>query len=135
MIQDIEALGQERGLAAYLGTGAQKVYRSNAQRLNAKHPRPDGLKKVILHLLQSKPDSESAEPYILRRLTELSGSSIVDVRIDSITDDAIEWSAEGEPAGTAPISGLKDRISRATQQTAPGAPADRENGPSDAGKA
>lgn len=123
-IQSIASLGPEHGLAAYLGEGADKVYRDDVfaqrQRKISRQPRGDGLGRVINSLLRQKPAREDALPYVIQQLSANEGNEIEGVRIDTMDDDVIEWSDAKTPAGRTLRSALKDRVSRALKKLAQG---------------
>jgi hypothetical protein len=121
-IQTIANLGPEAGVDAYLGNGGMEVVRGMARldhnRKAATRPRPDGLHRVILCVLRKLPEGEHAGPYVARRLKELAiaREEVDGVTIEFVNDEEIEWRDRDNPAGTAPLAGLKDRVSRALRQ-------------------
>jgi hypothetical protein len=121
-IQNIVSLGPQDGIVAYLGKGGMEVVRGMARiehnRKVAKQPRADGLQRVILKLLRERPEGEPAGRYVLQRLGELALTRVqVDgVTIEGIHEDVIEWRDARTEAENTPLSGLKDRVSRALRQ-------------------
>lgn len=83
------------------------------QRENAKKPRPDALQLLIESILSEHPGVTAAGLLVEMRKPE--HGDVID-SIDDV-DGVIEWRDENNPAGTAPISGLKDRLSRARKKT------------------
>ncbi len=84
-----------------------------AQSVNGSNKRPDGLQVLIDEIVANSPDIKPKQ--LLEELRRLESGDV----IDNINDDegTIEWRDENNPAGISPISGLKDRLSRAKRKT------------------
>ena len=84
------------------------------QRENAKKSRADGLQILIEKIVSARPDVKPSN--LVNELRTHIGGNVVE-SIDE-AEGTIEWRDENNPAGTAPISGLKDRLSRARKKLA-----------------
>jgi hypothetical protein len=80
------------------------------QRAIAKKRRRDGLQLRIEEIVAEHPDIGTRGLLAALRTDQHGG---VIEHISDEDDGTIEWCDENDPAGTAPISGLKDRLSRA----------------------
>ena len=113
-IKNLADLGPENGIAAYLGKGAFEVHRGSMvrerNRKAGKHPRQDALQKVIVQILDGEPEMTWKE--VLREIEHRRGERV----IDDVTDDAIDWTNEKGIGKSSPVSGLKDRVSRAKKK-------------------
>lgn len=83
---------------------------SRRQRSIARKSRPDALQSLILGIMKSKPGMKPRE--LLEVLREYEGGPV----IDEITEDKIFFIQNGQGGKSAPISGLKDRMSRARKK-------------------
>jgi hypothetical protein len=119
-IQRLVNLGPQAGIDAYLGKSGMEVVRGVARvehnRKAAKQPRADGLQRVIREILLERPHDEPAAPFVEERLRELERDEVDGVTIESIESDEIWWHDANNPAKSTPLSGLKDRVSRALKQ-------------------
>jgi hypothetical protein len=77
------------------------------QRANAKKPRRDALQTLIVEIVKRHPGFTRDQVLAEMRKQEHGGV------IETITDGLIEWHDDGGRIGEAPVSGLKDRVSRA----------------------
>lgn len=93
----------------YEGVLNEALHGKSRQRQNAKKPRPDALQKLIVEILTARPDLTVLQ--LLDELEKVKGHGI----IEDIDDGEISFSHKGK-LKQAPISGLKDRISRAREK-------------------
>jgi hypothetical protein len=108
-------------LREYLSEGAihlaaldEAITGKRRQSANGRKPRPDELQLLIEGILAARPDIKLAS--LLGELRRSQDGEVID-NIDD-AEGVIEWRGKNNPAGTAPISGLKDRLSRARKKLA-----------------
>lgn len=77
----------------------------------ASRRRINGLQKIILLIMQQEPEASTKAVEV--KLRNLDHRTIDSVTILSITDDEIEWCDTNDEVRTTPLSGLKDRVTRA----------------------
>jgi hypothetical protein len=125
-IQQIISLKKDKGISAYLGKGGVSVFRGivvNArQKKIAQYPRRDPLQKLIISIVEKKPDITWQEALVVLK-TKIGGPVITFIDEEEGT---IGWQALKNPEAptdpdkdpdttfrTSAISGLKDRVRRA----------------------
>jgi len=101
-------LGVERG-RAFLGLAPQNLQeiRRDVARHASQYPRTNPLQEVINSIV--KKDPKISEKMLLRELEKLKGKRV----IDDIDNTKIHFRARSGAERAAPITGLKDRLSRA----------------------
>jgi hypothetical protein len=114
-VERITSLGEVQGIKAYLGKSGERVYRgsmnSERQRTAAQAPRTDRLGRWIEDFLCKNPSATQNEV-----LKGLEHEQCPGMFIEEVSDNAIEWKRENGAPVLTPISGLKDRISRARKK-------------------
>ncbi len=106
-IEHIASLGEQRGIAVYLGKSAEAVYRgavSDRQRTIAKQPRTNALRRCVEGIVRDNLSVTWKEC-----LKELSRR---DHRI-SVTDNSITWQDDNGRSRSTSVQALKDVVSRA----------------------
>jgi hypothetical protein len=99
--------------AHHLAALDEAVTGRRKQRAIAKKPRPDGLQVLIEEIVANNPKIKAAE--LLKALRSDQCSRVIESINDA--DGIIEWHDEKNQAGTSPISGLKDRLTRARKRS------------------
>jgi hypothetical protein len=92
--------------AAFMAALDEVTTGRRRQTKNARKSRPDALSALIVDIVEQKPDVTESE--LLAELRKHDRGSV----IDDITEDRIFYSKNGYGGHSAPISGLKDRLSR-----------------------
>jgi len=79
------------------------------QKHKASRPRQDRLGEIIEDIVKKNPNIK--HPELVMEIEKLRGQGV----IETVSDSEIEW-RDGEKTEGAPISGLKDRLSRAKKK-------------------
>lgn len=98
---DYFAIDRNAGLAGY-GNG-----KKTDQIAAGMKSKPDALQKLILGMVKENPKLSLSE------LTQSLEDEIGMGTIEDVSDDVISFADDGKPISDSPISGLKDRLSRA----------------------
>lgn len=107
----IKAVPSMESIVAHLA-GAHAKDLSVSQARKGKRPRPDGLQRLIEEIVARHMKISLAALIAELHLHE-HGAVIDTINED---EDVIEWHDEKHPGAAAPISGLKDRLSRAKKR-------------------
>jgi len=94
----------------HLAALEEAVTGERRQRANAKRPRPDALQILICEIVANEPEITVTE--LLAVLNKYPRGQV----IDEITQDEICFVQDGHGGNSAPVSGLKDRLSRARKR-------------------
>jgi hypothetical protein len=104
MIQHVSHANKHLGICFERSEIQKEI--SEKARENAKKPRPDPLSSLIFKILTDDPSLTWCE--VLEALREHENGEV----IEEITEDEIYYIKDGKGGKPAPISGLKDRVSR-----------------------
>ncbi len=102
--------GRVKEVSESLAALDEAVSGKRRQRAIAKKRRQDGLQLLIEEIVAKHPDIRT--PGLLAALRAHQHGGVIE-HIDDEDEGTVEWCDENDPAGSAPISGLKDRLSRA----------------------
>ncbi len=109
-IKTIVGLGVDGGIKAYLGKSGARVYRGVVNKEIAKKDRSDDLQGLIIEIMAG--NLRMKPPELLEALRKHERGPI----IQDIIGGTIEWLDKNQRVKDTPISGLKDRMSRARKK-------------------
>ena len=103
-------LGELKGIEAFLSESTAKIYRGQMAKAAAQAPRTDALQEIIISVAEKNIDISVLN--LTDKLRAMAGVGT----IQDIEEQTIYWTDKNGNTQTSPISGLKDRLTRARKK-------------------